>query len=395
MRSKPDPKRVKEHRRRSRVQLEASSADDSEEATEAQERQRERRQNLEVKHAESSASSTALPFSSFNTSKSQLAQPPGIQQAQDVFRDPESDRNRSKSRESKSRPRTRTLEERIIDNAMTASKSKVRHRVGSLHSPTAPDSDVDSSSIGFPSIMPSPKLEAQSRSQRLTKSQSRPLSPIRNPIASKSAGQSTSSSTDAKKILQLMKTTCGRMQGILSFRHTTSSPWASGYCAINVGSGSLIYQTKGEVMRSMELISDLRGCQVTTLYDAETKATYLAVSNRRTNIGIHLRPHIPETFDRWLAALLCWEPMRPKGAQNKMTKVQNTQQKSAQQTQRQPPSGQGSKDAAIIKVGKMLMWDNEEHDGSHIPQLRYVYQKPIFAARVSSLLSDRVLSILI
>ena len=174
----------------------------------------------------------------------------------------------------------------------------------------------------------------------------------------------TSTSTDAKKILQLMKTTCGRMHGILSFRTSTTSNWASGYCAINVASGSLIYQTKGEVSLAKTLIPDLRGCQVRTLYDPETRATFLDVSTRRTSMGVHLRPHVPETFDSWLAALLCWQPIRPKGVQNKMTKPQEahiaerTLGKTGDHSKRN--SGRFSnKDASIIKVGKMLMYDKD------------------------------------
>ena len=377
MRSKTDAKKMKEHRRRSKVYNEANnSADDSDVAAQARERELKRQRDFEIKYSESSVSNASLPLSSFNTSKSQLAQPQSIQHAGQRSRTdpvevtrPESSQGRSQSKGSSSRPRTRTLEERVSE-ATSSSKSKGRQRVGSLQTPPAPDSDADSKSIGFPSIVSSPKLEAQSRRQKLVKSHSRPLSPIRNPIASKSASQSASSSTDAKKILQLMKTTCGRMQGILSFRNSLSSPWASGYCAINVGTGSLIYQTKGEVTLSKTLVSDLRGCQVRTLYDAETKATYLAVSTRRSSMGIHLRPHIPETFDRWLAALLCWQPIRPKGAQNKMSKISNSHVRVREPDQRQPISRSGSKDAAIIKVGKMLMWDNEDQVRSGSPQPR-------------------------
>ena len=195
----------------------------------------------------------------------------------------------------------------------------------------------------------------------------RPLSPIRNPIAAKPGTPLNSSSTDAKKILQLMKTTCGRMHGILSFRTSITSTWASGYCAINVSTGSLIYQTKGEVSLAKTLIPDLRGCQVRTLYDSDSRSTYLDVSSRRSTMGIHLRPHVPETFDSWLAALLCWQPIRPKGVQNKMTKPQEAiiAEKSLGQTgdRTRRNSGNIPKDAAIIKVGKMLMYDRDARTG--------------------------------
>ena len=279
-----------------------------------------------------------------------------------ISRQQNSNHTRSDSQESQSRPRTRTLEERIREKSPGSLIVRGRTRVGSLQSPPTSEANTESSSIGFPSIVSSSKEDGQRpRRHKLVKPQSRPLSPIRNPIAAKPGTPLPTSSTDAKKILQLMKTTCGRMHGILSFRTSATSPWASGYCAINVASGSLIYQTKGEVQLSKTLVNDLRGCQVRTLYDSECKSTYLAVSSRRTSVGVHLRPHVPETFDQWLAALLCWQPIRPKGAQNKMSKPQdmNIDERKSGDRKRSSTGAQG-KDAAIIKFGKMLIWDKEE-----------------------------------
>lgn len=273
------------------------------------------------------------------------------------------------SKEAQARPRTRTLEERFRDRSPSSVGSSNRQRVGSLQLPQGQDAGSDSS-IGFPSIIPSPPLEVQPRSQRhrLAKPLSRPLSPIRNPIAAKTGTPLSSSSTDAKKILQLMKTTCGRMHGILSFRTSATSSWASGYCAINVATGSLIYQTKGDISLAKTLIPDLRGCQVRTLYDAESRSTFLDVSTSGANMGVHLRPHVPETFDSWLAALLCWQPIRPKGVQNKMTKPQEAHIAERKLGDRKRHSGAfQNKDASIIKVGKMLMWDRDARFGTVAP----------------------------
>lgn len=298
--------------------------------------------------------------------------------------------SRHASKETHPRPRTRTLEEsRLRERSPAALTSKHRNRGGSLH--TTPSMDpVQDTSIGFPSIEHSPPLELQTGAhrQKVSKPQStRPLSPIRNPIAAKPGTPLASTSTDAKKILQLMKTTCGRMHGILSFRTSTVSIWASGYCAINVASGSLIYQTKGEVSLAKTLVPDLRGCQVRTLYDAETRSTFLDVSSRGTTTGVHLRPHVPETFDSWLAALLCWQPIRPKGIQNKMKKPQD-----AVAAESRPPktgdrskrnSGTLPKDAAIIKVGKMLMYEKDARSGLVSPppgNLRVSSSRPLKAA---------------
>ena len=172
---------------------------------------------------------------------------------------------------------------------------------------------------------------------------------------------------DSAKILHLMKTTCGRMHGILFFRplHTTS--WASGYCAINVAPGSLVCQTKGEVHQSRTLIADLRGCTVRTHYDHETQSTYLSVLVATSGMGYQLRPPVPETFDSWLAALLCWQPLRPKGIHNKMTKPQSISiSEKRPVSQRRLSDLTNPKATAIVKVGKMLLWDGPLPSGSQL-----------------------------
>ncbi|CAF9917532.1 MAG: hypothetical protein HETSPECPRED_003508 [Heterodermia speciosa] len=273
-----------------------------------------------------------------------------------------------------SRPRTRTLEERFRENASPSLISKTRQRIGSLHSPTFENTP----SIGFPSVMPSPPLESQVQGDRrkIIKPHSRQLSPVRNPSAKNRRQASQASSTDASKILQLMKITCGRMHGILSFRTSVVGTWSSGYCAINVASGSLIYQKQGDVSHAKTLIHDLRGCQVRTLYDAESHSTFLDVATRFSTTGIHLRPRVPETFDSWLAALLCWQPIRPKGLQNKMTKPQTPLMSGPRPSpaserrlgdRRRNSEIIQTKGAAIIKVGKVLLWEKDHRSGKSTP----------------------------
>ncbi|TPX25460.1 hypothetical protein DIZ76_010915 [Coccidioides immitis] len=238
--------------------------------------------------------------------------------------------------------------------------SRTRTRLGSINvaSQSSKGSEDSVSSIGYPSIIQSP-----TQRQRLSKAPSGGASLVASSSRLSSYGSPLSNS-DSSKILQLMKTTCGRMHGILSFRASGSTSWTSGYCAINVASGSLIYQAKGEPAAAKTLIPDLRGCRVRTLYDTEIQGSYLSVSAHSSTVGIHLRPHVIETFDSWLAALLCWQPIRPKGVQNKMTKPQSV----AIGNHRFPERRRNSestiqKEAAIIKVGQMLLWDRQTASG--------------------------------
>ena len=271
------------------------------------------------------------------------------------------------------RPRTRTLEERAARDRSPASlMARTRNRLGSLHAASVPPlrEAEDDSSIGYSLVKPTPipSAQLQTHRQRLVKSPPRGLSPIRSLSATIGNAPRHSPTTDASKILQLMKTTCGRMHGILSFRTSSAGPWSSGYCAINVASGSLIYQTKGDVSHAKTLIPDLRGCQVRTLYDRESRGTFLDVSTHTSGLGIHLCPHVPETFDSWLAALLCWQPIRPKGVQNKMTKPQLATISGPRSAElRRSSVVSVVKDAAIIKVGKMLYWDKDVRSGASTP----------------------------
>ena len=270
-----------------------------------------------------------------------------------------------------SRPRTRTLEDRI-QNKSPALEPKFRQRVGSLHSPPYQELqklDTNTSSIGFPSISPPLEPPPEER-RRLAKPRSRPMSPVRMPNGANQNATKTPSSIDAQRIMQLMKTTCGRMHGVLTFRVSGSSTWSSGYCAINVASGNLIYQAKGEVAHARTLIPDLRGCQVQTLYDSETNSTYLNVSTAAKAQGVQLIPKVPETFDSWLAALLCWQPIRPKESQHKAIRMQSShsvEKRKPLEDRRRNSEILHAKDAAIIKVGKMLMWDRQTPSGKSSP----------------------------
>ena len=261
--------------------------------------------------------------------------------------------------DSAARPRTRTMEEVVRERSPPSGGSKNRQRLGSVNalSTTGTSTSGDSSSIGFPSIISSGQQTPQR--QKLIKSPPRPLSPNYDQVPPAKSTVS-SPSTDTARILQLMKTTCGRMQGILSFRTSKLSSWSSGYCAINVASGSLIYQMKGEVSHTKTLINDLRGCKVRTQNDDDNGAqlNYLEINTRSPNPCVHLRPHVPETFDSWLAALLCWQPLRPREGHNRAYVPQTSYAKSKRNSDRRRSSINMLRDAAIIKVGKMLYWDH-------------------------------------
>ncbi|CAG8946074.1 unnamed protein product [Penicillium salamii] len=279
-------------------------------------------------------------------------------------------------RSQRARSRTTTAEEQRNET----NTFKSRTRIGSINTASPSQSKVPedpSSSIGFPSIQ---KYASHTVPRnRLSKA----AAGLVGGAINQDSFASPLSSTEATKILQLMKTTCGRMHGILSFRSAPTTSWTSGYCAINVATGSLIYQAKGEPALAKTLIPDLRGCRVRTMFDPDLQTTYLSVHTFTSGLGIQLRPHVNETFDSWLAALLCWQPIRPKGVQNKMTKPQEVVMGDRRIPDRRRNSeSSAQKDATIIKVGKMLLWDKPSASGA----------MPVSGRRVSTYKQSRALS---
>ena len=96
------------------------------------------------------------------------------------------------------------------------------------------------------------------------------------------------------------------MHGILFFPSTNLEAWESGYCAINVDTGSLVYAAKSNIAQTATaqtataqtapLVPDLRGCSVRIRYDTETQAPYLDVATS-SGLYIQLRILVPEKFD--------------------------------------------------------------------------------------------------
>lgn len=281
-----------------------------------------------------------------------------------------------------------TDEESTVGSHRRKSKKKLKHN-DQLHLDTSPNSFFEKTrkrlnsigtssglvhrqeespmSIGFPSVVQASVFpDLQDVRQQL------PRTPRRT-ISSDTATTSNTASlqsplileSDANKILQLMKTLCGRMHGILFYRPIGTTAWHSGYCAINVAPGSLVCQTKGDVCDLETLIPDLRGCTVRTHYDAQAQSAHLSVVLPVSGFGYQLRPPVPETFESWLAALLCWQPLKPKGVHNKMAKAQplgiNDRQSVGNRRLSDISNHRGT---AVIKSSQLLLWDGALPAGS-------------------------------
>ena len=241
-----------------------------------------------------------------------------------------------------------------------------RRRFGSVHTAGSQPKTPDDQASSFPGYHSS-KYSPSSLSDRPRLGRPPALTGVNSLNPTSSMPTTTTKPTpNSSKILQLMKTTSGWMHGVVSFRTSARSAWTLGYCSINVATGSLVHQAKGEPTLTKTLIPDLRGCRVRVLYDSDFRHPYLNVSTFTSGLTVQLLPHVNETLDSWLAALLCWQPIRPKGVRNKMTKPQAV----AMGERRRPELNRHNteivvqKDAAIIKVGKMLLWDKPTVSGA-------------------------------
>lgn len=234
-----------------------------------------------------------------------------------------------------------------------------RYRLGS---PQDSSAESTPTSVGFPSTQSTTPTNSKplgrSGRQRFLRNQT-----SINTLNSKTSDPPLNSPitpADTGTVFRLMKELRGRMEGYVEFRIGDNMIWTKGYCLINEDTGNLVHHRDENISYSPPtvIIPDLRGCQVKTPAPSEDgNDGIIEVSTHTANVLIKLRPLDSSHFIYWLAALLCWQPIPPAGAQNKMVKPQTlilTQERKADR--RRNSDATMSKDAAIIKVGKMLLW---------------------------------------
>ncbi|GAB7350092.1 hypothetical protein MBLNU459_g0759t1 [Dothideomycetes sp. NU459] len=265
------------------------------------------------------------------------------------------------------RPRTRTLDETTTRDQSPAagSSSRLRHAALATHASSHSHSASDSlASIGHPQVVsPLSQQSFGSQSNSSAALPQRALSPV-STLASNTEGTDSTGgampNANARRILHLMKTLCGRMSGSLAFRRGASCPWTPAYCYIHEESGSLMCEPEANANHHRTLVPDLRGCQVSTAMEEDAQMPYLDISVPNSSLELHIRLKDRNDFDSWFAALLCWRPIRPKGIQNKMTKPQSPVVAGfpLSSSRRNSEMSLTLKEAPIIKVGPMIYWDS-------------------------------------
>ncbi|KAI1389541.1 Rho GTPase activation protein [Hypoxylon trugodes] len=279
------------------------------------------------------------------------------------------------------RPRTHTMDGALAARQhATASPIDGRHRVGSFSSSGSQPFQVDVEvrppptvleSVGYPSvaptrppdlkITPSSSKEKKSSNRRLIKrGSSRPTSPAVSMPPSVDSLPLPIPTEDANKILLLMKTLCGRMKGEIEYQAEQNGPWYAGTCYIDEDRGSLLFDSGQNGPFHIPVVADLRGCRVLPIDLPDDKGKCLEILNNKMGVELLLRPVLVEEFDLWLASLLCWQQLRPSTVKFANGRGNNSPGPGRSEMRRRGSStvgGSSSKDAAIIKVGKVMLWD--------------------------------------
>ncbi|KAI5867107.1 Rho GTPase activation protein [Durotheca rogersii] len=314
------------------------------------------------------------------------------------------------------RPRTHTVDGALALRQQNTSPvvDSNRHRVGSFSSSgSQPFADVDIrppptvlESVGYPSvasprppdlkISSSSSKEKKSSNRRLIKrANPRPTSPLVSPPPSVDSLPLPVPTDDANKILLLMKTLCGRMKGEIEYQGEPNGPWHTGTCYIDEDRGSLVFDSAQNGPYHTPLVADLRGCRVLPVDGLDGRGKCLEIHNHKIGVDLLLRPIPAEEFDLWLASLLCWQQLRPSAVRFANGRSANPPGSNRTEMRRRGSSaaaGSSSKDAAIIKVGKVKLWDKGVATSPRAivkrPSTRYLRSGQTSWREVSCILQD-------
>jgi hypothetical protein len=256
------------------------------------------------------------------------------------------------------RPRTRTLEEQPTRNrSASIAVPKTKHRAGSSFHDVEPRVEV-SNPLGRPTSQLQKSNSVKGR--RLVKKSSRSASPL--PLTSDVPSIDSlpvPAAGDASKILLLMKTLCGRMRGEVEYQNVESGPWYTGICYIEDVKGSFMYEGDDRGPWHLTVASELRGARVRTINLKEKSGKCLEVTNPAFGLDLRIIPTVKAEFDLWLAALLCWQQIRTSAIPFNSPKSppMGERRPSVQSIGSKQDAAGPSKEANIIKVAKILLWD--------------------------------------
>ncbi|KAK4100073.1 hypothetical protein N658DRAFT_474075 [Parathielavia hyrcaniae] len=207
--------------------------------------------------------------------------------------------------------------------------------------------------------LPKDRKSSGPRSRLTKRPSSRPSSPLSSLPPSVDSLPLPIPTTDANKVLLLMKNLCGRMRGEVEYQRHAERPWVGGMCYIDEERGHLMFDPGDSGPFHTILLSDLRGCRVAPVGLQDTDMPCLEVASPHLGVALFLRPLVLEELDLWLAALLCWQQLRPPGAKPQNTRPVHNPSVGppARIEMKHRVSSPSIRETAIIKVGKVMLWD--------------------------------------
>lgn len=267
------------------------------------------------------------------------------------------------------RPRTHTMDGAF--RQQLAPTVEARHRVGSFSSslpvadelrlpPLQPPLDSyrlpDLQQTSLSTSAQKDKKSAGTRSRLTKRPSSRPSSPLLSLPPSVDSLLLPIPTTDANKVLLLMKNLCGRMRGDIEYQRESGGPWHSGVCYIEEDKGSLMFDPGDRGPFHTTLVPDLRGCRVVPMEQMDGEYQCLELIAPQLTSTLLLRPLVAEELDLWLAALLCWQQLRPPASKQTPPRATTTAAPARPEVKRRVSSS-GLRDTPVIKVGKVMLWD--------------------------------------
>lgn len=191
---------------------------------------------------------------------------------------------------------------------------------------------------------------------KLMKRPSRPSSPMMSPPPSIDSLPLPVPTDDANWILRLMRNLCGRMRGEIAYQNELNGPWYTGLGYIDDERGSLMFDSGENGPFHAAIISDLRGCRVQPVDRPGLDRPCLEILHPQTGNELLLWPLKAYEVDLWLAALLCWQQLRPSAV-----RLPNSTSSTPTSQSRPELIRRGSSTAStgpnVIKVSMVSLWD--------------------------------------
>lgn len=286
-------------------------------------------------------------------------------------------------RPSSVRPRGHTMDSPYRQPSVTPPIESSRHRVGSVSStgsmssmppheevlrgpPVSRQSPVVDSS-GYTSVYHTRPTELHiqtggtvrekrsSTRAKLMKRPSRPSSPMLSPPPSVDSLPLPVPTDDANWILRLMKNLCGRMRGEIAYQNEVNGAWQTGLAYIEDDKGSLMFDSGENGPFHTAIIPDLRGCRVQPVDKPGMERPCLEVVHPQTGNEVLLWPLKAYEGDLWLAALLCWQQLRPTAVRLPTSTSSTPTSQSRPELMRRGSSTSTAPN--VIKVSMVSLWD--------------------------------------